>query len=308
MTKYEAKVQELARSPVCGERFHNLIRRWEMNTEPPPKEMEAGQRYVPLLVQFFLATDVLNSATPAARKWGQGRLLEAEEEDYFNNSDDDDPPKPNVWPPLSPLGSVNTLKRKRGKGFTAAPPLKQPRPPTVVKSRLTQSLVDYDEDDDNEGSGGASSSKISDPVVGRPGLSALSPPRQIDWFSETQGLNDPVPSKSAQNASHSGNHLDNDPPSPRLIRSDSPPRLGEKRRRSDDDDDEDEMLERLVKSKKPSPGMSLSLEKEDSKSASHKSATPGKMKLKLGATSFSMPSASPGGIPPEKAKKDVDSG
>ncbi|KAF8504224.1 component of IIS longevity pathway SMK-1-domain-containing protein [Gautieria morchelliformis] len=286
MTKYEAKVQELAQSPVCGERFHNLIRRWEMNTEPPPKETETAQRY-----------------------WGQGRLLEAEEEDYFNNSDDEEPPKSSPWPPLSPLGSVNTLKRKRGKGFTAGPPLKQSRPPSVAKSRPTQSLVDYDEDDDSEGSGGASSSKISDPVAGTPGLPVLSPPRQIDWFSETQVLDDPVPSKSAQNASQSGNHLDNGPPSHRLIRSDSPPRLGEKRRRSDDED-EDEMLERLVKSKKPSkkPSLGMSLEKEDSKSASPKSATPGKMKLKLGATSFSMTPASAGGIPPEKAKKDVDSG
>lgn len=46
MTKYEAKVRQLAQTSVCGERFQNLIRRWEMNTEPPPKESETTNSYV----------------------------------------------------------------------------------------------------------------------------------------------------------------------------------------------------------------------------------------------------------------------
>ena len=46
MTKYEAKVRELAQSPVCGQRFQNLIRRWEMNNEPPPKESDKPQMCV----------------------------------------------------------------------------------------------------------------------------------------------------------------------------------------------------------------------------------------------------------------------
>ncbi|KIJ37419.1 hypothetical protein M422DRAFT_231798 [Sphaerobolus stellatus SS14] len=43
MTRYERKVQELSQSPVCGERFMNLIRRWEINCEPPPAEVETAQ-------------------------------------------------------------------------------------------------------------------------------------------------------------------------------------------------------------------------------------------------------------------------
>lgn len=283
---------------------------------------------------------VLNSAVPVMRRWGQGRLLEAEEEDYFNNSDEEEttPTKTSPWSPLISLGSVNILKRKRGKGFTsisAKPPSKHSRP-TPVKPRPIQGLVDYDEDDDSEGSSGASSSKIHEPASEKL-LSSLSPPRQIDWFAETQALDDPPLSKNPHSASSSSSRQDHnsqhhsafDPsPPPRSIRpDDSPPRLGEKRRRHDEDD-EDEMLERLVKSKKPSLGGGLaaaaasspsssSVEKEDVKSASlpKSAASGGKMKLKLGASSFSMASASastssprPGGTPPENEKKDADSG
>ena len=260
-----------------------------------------------------------HSASPAMRKWGQGRLLEAEEEDYFNNSDDEETPKTNnAWPPLSPLGSVNTLKRKRGKGFTslsAGPPSKQARPMALVKPRPTQSLVDYDEDEDAETSDRTpSSSKAEGPAIGKLGLTPLSPPRQIDWFADTQGLDDSAsPAKSAHSASPSSSGSGSssgssshsrDPISDQLTRPESPPRLGDKRRRSEDED-EDEMLERLVKSKKPSHG-APSPDKEDLKSPSPKPAAPGKMKLKLGATSFSL--ASSGGNPPDTAKKDVDSG
>ncbi|KAF8592690.1 DUF625-domain-containing protein [Ramaria rubella] len=281
MTKYEAKVQELAQSPVCGQRFQNLIRRWEINNEPPPKEPEKSQ-----------------TAAPPLRKWGQGRLLEAEEEDYFNNSDDEDSSK--TWPPISPLGSVNTLKRKRARGFigSSGPSPKQPRPLNAALPRMTRSLVDYDEDDDMD-SDGASSSKLSEPAPGPPVSSPDAHSRPIDWFSSSQP---PASPKSPRDSTHSGSLLDDGPPfSNRSTRSGSPPRLGEKRRRSDEDD-EDEMLERLVKSKKQSLGPSR--EKEDAKSASPKAAPPGKMKLKLGTTSF-LSSVPPSEVPPDK---DADSG
>lgn len=229
--------------------------------------------------------------------------MEAEEEDYFNNSDDEEAPKTNsTWSPLAPLGSVNHLKRKRGKGFTAlpsGPPSKQLR--SIAKSRSNQSLVDYDDDEETDSGDGASSSKIVEPAAMKLGFTPLSPPRQIDWFADTQGLNDsPLKSPLGATPKRTGMLLGDSPPADPSSRSDSPPRLGEKRRRTDEDD-EDEMLERLVKNKKPS------LEKDESKAPSPKSAAPGKMKLKLGATSFSMASGS-GGLPPSTEMKDVDSG
>ena len=44
MTKHESKVRQLAATPLGGPRFTGLIRRWEMNIEPPPKEEEKVEK------------------------------------------------------------------------------------------------------------------------------------------------------------------------------------------------------------------------------------------------------------------------
>jgi protein phosphatase 4 regulatory subunit 3 len=38
MTKHEAEIRKLAQTPLGGQRFELLIRRWEMNNEPMPVE------------------------------------------------------------------------------------------------------------------------------------------------------------------------------------------------------------------------------------------------------------------------------
>lgn len=40
MTKHESKIRQLSTTSLGGPRFLALIRRWEMNIEPPPKEEE----------------------------------------------------------------------------------------------------------------------------------------------------------------------------------------------------------------------------------------------------------------------------
>ena len=221
--------------------------------------------------------------------------MEVEEEDYFNNSDDEETPKTTPsWPPVS-LASVNTLKRKRAKGFTrisGSPLPKQLRPANVVIPRLPPSLVDY-EDDEAEGSNDASSSKIGD-AAGRRGTSPEAPTsRPIDWFSHSR-TSEPAAPRSPLDTPYDG-----------FMRSVSPPpHLGAKRRRSEEDDDDDELLERLVRGKRR--GRSSSVEREEPKSPKPKPTGLGKMKLKLGSTSLSL--TSPSANPPEKETKDGDGG
>lgn len=38
MTKHEPEIRTLAKSPLGGQRFELLIRRWEMNNEPLPED------------------------------------------------------------------------------------------------------------------------------------------------------------------------------------------------------------------------------------------------------------------------------
>jgi hypothetical protein len=37
MTNYEPLIKELSESAVMGQRFIGLIKRWEINNEPPPR-------------------------------------------------------------------------------------------------------------------------------------------------------------------------------------------------------------------------------------------------------------------------------
>lgn len=45
MTKHEDEIRTLAKSPLGGQRFELLIRRWEMNNEPLPEETKS-EKYV----------------------------------------------------------------------------------------------------------------------------------------------------------------------------------------------------------------------------------------------------------------------
>lgn len=44
MTKHDEKIRLLAETPLGGVRFKLLIRRHEMNIEPPPKEEEKVEK------------------------------------------------------------------------------------------------------------------------------------------------------------------------------------------------------------------------------------------------------------------------
>ena len=46
MLKHEADIRKLAETSLGGQRFELLIRRYEMNNEPPPKETEPEKYYV----------------------------------------------------------------------------------------------------------------------------------------------------------------------------------------------------------------------------------------------------------------------
>lgn len=50
----------------------------------------------------------------STRRWGSGRLMDAEEEDYFNSADDETLEVPLKWAPVQ-MPPMNTLKRKRGR-------------------------------------------------------------------------------------------------------------------------------------------------------------------------------------------------
>jgi len=41
MTRHEDEIRTLSKSPLGGQRFELLIRRWEMNNEPLPEETES---------------------------------------------------------------------------------------------------------------------------------------------------------------------------------------------------------------------------------------------------------------------------
>jgi protein phosphatase-4 regulatory subunit 3 len=46
MTRHEALVRQLAETSLGGPRFNALIRRWEMNVEPPPADKQEAEAAV----------------------------------------------------------------------------------------------------------------------------------------------------------------------------------------------------------------------------------------------------------------------
>lgn len=54
MTRHEPEIRKLAQSPLGGQRFDLLIRRFEMNSEPPPEETKAEKCVTSIVVELNL--------------------------------------------------------------------------------------------------------------------------------------------------------------------------------------------------------------------------------------------------------------
>ena len=150
MTKHESKMQELAATKLGGPRFSALIRRHEMNIEPPPKEEEkvVDKSVASSHLRFSVLT-VPRPVPGGPRRWGQGRLLEAEEEDYFNSNDDDEEDSIVPVPRATNIGGRQNGRHLRI-SVPGQPPLKRPRhvPSQLRPQSPLSSLLDYDDDDD----------------------------------------------------------------------------------------------------------------------------------------------------------------
>ncbi|KAH9948743.1 component of IIS longevity pathway SMK-1-domain-containing protein [Amylocystis lapponica] len=304
MTKHEAQIRGLSESPLGGPRFQALIRRWEMNVEPPPAgEEEKIEKPVP----------------NGARRWGQGRLLEAEEEDYFNADDDDDEILPVVSTP-PPRG--HTLKRKRARGLGI--PVRSVRPYAALpRTPALGSLVDYDEGDDLGGLGPVESTNpLSSPALNRAASSGYFPlasasdvpasPRIAHRQIPPKPVSDSEPQDEQDDLLETLFTNKSGPSSPSSIARPPSPSQGSKRRR---DDDDDELLERLAsRAKRPSVGPTLEKENSDSpvagKAGVAKSAEEGpkKIKLKFGAVGAAVASSPATPAPPDTGTKDGDNG
>jgi protein phosphatase-4 regulatory subunit 3 len=257
---------------------------------------------------------------------GQARHIEAEEEKYFNADDDEDD---EFVPAISsqgargqaPPSSVNRKRKRRAaplsimKALRSSPPTRGP------------SLVDYNDDDDDVRESGVadddsilslrslspSSAKASSRTPLMPSVSITSHPKLVHRHASAS----PPPRPSSSSSSSTDDDEDNlleslvrsKPSRPSLAMSSKfgmgVSRASEKRRRDQEDEG---LLEHLIKSKKPDLGFDKSRVGTSGRVGSAKSGDdpPKKIKLKFGATSFSLASSSP--APSEPGAKDGDTG
>ncbi|TFK55367.1 DUF625-domain-containing protein [Heliocybe sulcata] len=309
MTAHEATIRKLAQSDLGGARFKGLIRRHEMNMEPPPPETAKAEM------------------TPERRSiWGQGRLPEAEEESYFNTDDEEEGPtlltspfpRAQSTPSTPPPGGLKRKRLRSGAGGNALRPVRPPNPTPGSRSPSPLgSLLDYDEEDEPaNGAMEASTSQLArtssltSPMMSKPVSEDTVPPSPT--LSHRQ-----IPSeflKSMEEEDETTRQLE------ALVAratSISPPDLSSisepptpKRRREDEEDDG--LLERLASkgAKRPNVG-SVHKEEEVSGRATAPKPTedgPRKIKLKFGATGIAVASASPSPAPSEASAKDGDTG
>ncbi|KAF9464813.1 component of IIS longevity pathway SMK-1-domain-containing protein [Collybia nuda] len=310
MTKHESEIRTLARSPLGGQRFELLIRRWEMNNEPLPEDSKPEK--------------------PAeARGWPQGRSLDAEEEDYFNADDDDDDSVPIISQArsrgtgaLSPLPNT-TLKRKRRIAIGNSP--KGYRPP--LKTPVLGSLVDYGEEEEEEellpAFDESSSTKLASSQSSHKPSRSPSPeiPPASPKLSHRQiptSASGPPPKRPSKEEDEEDNLLESlvrprsrpQSPAPGMMSSSTElMRPSEKRRRVLDDDEDDELLERLSKSKKQDLGAQKDrLNFGGAGRTKNGDDPPKKIKVKFGATSLAVVSAPSAPVPTEAGAKDGDRG
>lgn len=243
------------------------------------------------------------------RRWGQGRLLEAEEESYFNTDDDDEEKAPINIANAFPKTNNPTLKRKRA----VSVPLRsqqQQRPPHVLVPSLG-SLVDYDDGEDLGGFGPVEDAPPTfNPTLSNRAAGAPAPP---DIPISPRLSHRPLTAGSRP----SDEAVVPEDPEDSLLESlvanpNSPDRsvelgLGAKRPR---DDEDDELLAIATKSKRPSMGAGfVANAKEGGNGITIKlggvkttEEGPKKIKLKLSSSSSSTPSPSSTGV------KDGDTG
>ncbi|KAF9567405.1 DUF625-domain-containing protein [Agrocybe pediades] len=291
MKNHEEEIQTLAKSRLGGQRFELFIRRYEINTAPPPEES------TPLKL-------------PDDRSWsGPGRNIDSAEEDYFNGDDDESEVLPSIsqqqWLPM--VGNSIAMKRKRRPGIASSP--KGYRPP-LKTPQLNMPLVDYGEDDDElspsegdiktpEASGSGSASP---PELKVPELSSGPPPKRQSTDEDEDTLESLARATRGRSPS----------PAPEL----GPMRAGEKRRREDDDDED--MLKRISKSAKtPDAGnqrdTSVGMKPKNGEDPPAK-----KIKVKFGAVGLAVasapsnqpttPTSSDSSATSDTGKKDGDTG
>ncbi|KIL70395.1 hypothetical protein M378DRAFT_156518 [Amanita muscaria Koide BX008] len=283
MTKHESLIRQLAETPLGGQRFESLIRRYEMNNEPlPPEESKPEILMDP-------------------RSWpGAPRMPDEEEESYFNGDDDDDdllhvgplqqqrqpqrPPSPSVPVSLS-------LKRKRRPAVGGA--TKGYRP--LLRTPSLAALSDYGEDESEEAAEHLSTpeQKPSSPMllpsalpITAGGTAPSSPkPTQKEIAMPSPSASAPPPLRRPKDEDE-----DEDNRLEALARARSRPqtpapgmmastiglmRPSEKRRRISHDDDDDEGLERLNKASKKMDGGGLAQKPPPSRSSVSPTRDPG---------------------------------
>jgi protein phosphatase-4 regulatory subunit 3 len=334
MTKHEDEIQVLAKTPLGGQRFELLIRRWEMNNEPLPEESKSEKYVSPRALgsSNWLTSVICRPIEP--RGWPEGRVLDAEEEDYFNTDDEEEYVfVTNQWPrgagESSPIpASTNALKRKRRAAIGSGP--KGYRPP--LRAPMLGSLVDYgDEEEEEEGTisitkPGSSQTALRSLGSPSPEITPASPKpshRQVYTHSSTG----PPPRRVSKDEDDEDNLLESlvrpktrsqspapgprpQSPGPGMMVSMSsigPIRPGEKRRRGDDDDEE--LMERLTKAKKPDVGTKKEKAGFGIIGRTKKGDDPPKkIKVKFGTGSLAVASSPTTPTSPETGPKDGDTG
>ncbi|KZT29424.1 DUF625-domain-containing protein [Neolentinus lepideus HHB14362 ss-1] len=302
MTTHEATIKKLAESGFGSARFKGLIRRHEMNMDPPPPE------------------SVKAEMTPERRSvWGQGRLLEAEEENYFNTDDEEEESTllTSPFPRAQSTPPSGGVKRKRLRG---GPTMRPARPPNTTPTRSPTplgSLLDYDDDDEStSGLMEASTSQLG-PASSLTSLSISRPMPEDDVPPSPTLSHRQIPArvfKPMEEEDETDRQLEalvsrGTSPGPPLLSFMTEP-LTPKRRREDEEDDG--LLERLANkgAKRPNMGSVQKEEELSGRATTPKSAEDGprKIKLKFGATGMAVASASLSPAPSEASAKDGDTG
>jgi protein phosphatase-4 regulatory subunit 3 len=199
----------------------------------------------------------------STRRWGSGRLMDAEEEDYFNSADEETLEVPLKWAPVQ-IPPMNALKRKRGRvalgagargragsDGTGSTPVFQPiKPPSAG----LLGLADYEEDEEDLGvvTGSSSDGMLSFQNVlspspmpldtpskeTSPGGSSESPERKLTRSAAFVAESPTAARLAEMNTEGDNEQLDTFPPT--LLEGGPPPLSqlrAEKRRREEEEDE-----------------------------------------------------------------------